>query len=222
MSSSNKTSHLALNQWQRTDPVVMDDFNADNAKLDAAIGGMKMPVVKLLEVVTSAAAAAVELDLSGIDLTQYRALEVCSQAVSNITKTNAYAYDYLYMRINNDSGSSAYYASSNQSFLAQFNLPNVVNTSYPPTALTDSMLYWTNFSGSNNLLLAYSVSGCLPSSSGASPIGSPLSYCGWHSLHTLSNLHTINFVAIDRDNSASGTASSIAAGAIFTVYGYLA
>ena len=34
---SNQTANYALSQWSRTDQVKMDDFNADNAKLDAAL-----------------------------------------------------------------------------------------------------------------------------------------------------------------------------------------
>ena len=36
MASTNHTPHLELNQWVGTDPVLMSDFNADNAKIDAA------------------------------------------------------------------------------------------------------------------------------------------------------------------------------------------
>ena len=34
---SNQTANYALSQWSRTDQVKMEDFNADNAKLDAAL-----------------------------------------------------------------------------------------------------------------------------------------------------------------------------------------
>ena len=34
---SNFTENYSLSQWSRTDQVKMDDFNADNAKLDAAL-----------------------------------------------------------------------------------------------------------------------------------------------------------------------------------------
>ena len=34
---SNQTANYALSQWERTDRVLMDDFNADNAKLDATL-----------------------------------------------------------------------------------------------------------------------------------------------------------------------------------------
>ena len=34
---SNQTPNYRLSQWERTDKVLMDDFNADNAKIDAAL-----------------------------------------------------------------------------------------------------------------------------------------------------------------------------------------
>ena len=33
----NKTANFQLNQWEKTDRVMMDDFNADNAKIEAAL-----------------------------------------------------------------------------------------------------------------------------------------------------------------------------------------
>ena len=41
MSSTNKTANLELNQWVGTDPVLMADFNADNAKIDAAVAALQ-------------------------------------------------------------------------------------------------------------------------------------------------------------------------------------
>ena len=35
--STYHTEHYQLSQWERSDKVLMDDFNADNAKLDAAL-----------------------------------------------------------------------------------------------------------------------------------------------------------------------------------------
>ena len=35
--STNYTSHYNLCQWEPSDPVLRTDFNADNAKLDAAL-----------------------------------------------------------------------------------------------------------------------------------------------------------------------------------------
>ena len=33
-----KTTNYQLNQWAKSDRLRMDDFNADNAKIDAALG----------------------------------------------------------------------------------------------------------------------------------------------------------------------------------------
>ena len=35
-----KTTNYQLNQWAKSDRILMDDFNADNQKLDAALAGM--------------------------------------------------------------------------------------------------------------------------------------------------------------------------------------
>ena len=35
--ASNHTQHYALNRWDLEDQIVMDDFNEDNAKIDAAL-----------------------------------------------------------------------------------------------------------------------------------------------------------------------------------------
>ena len=35
--ASNHTTNYQLNQWAKPDRVMMDDFNADNAKIDAAL-----------------------------------------------------------------------------------------------------------------------------------------------------------------------------------------
>lgn len=37
---SSYTPNYELNQWKKTDKVLMEDFNADNAKLDEAIGAL--------------------------------------------------------------------------------------------------------------------------------------------------------------------------------------
>ena len=51
MSSSNKTTNLGLNQWVLTDPFLMEDMNADNQKIDAAVGSM--PYKRLLSITTA-------------------------------------------------------------------------------------------------------------------------------------------------------------------------
>lgn len=40
MSSTNKTPHLALNQWVPDDPPLREDFNTDNLRIDGAVGAL--------------------------------------------------------------------------------------------------------------------------------------------------------------------------------------
>ena len=37
-----KTTDYQLNQWAKSDLLMMDDFNADNAKIDAALGALQI------------------------------------------------------------------------------------------------------------------------------------------------------------------------------------
>ena len=38
--ASNHTANFGLSQWAATDPVLREDFNADNQKIEEAMGGM--------------------------------------------------------------------------------------------------------------------------------------------------------------------------------------
>ena len=38
---SNQTPNYALNQWERDDRILMEDFNEDNAKIDTALAGLE-------------------------------------------------------------------------------------------------------------------------------------------------------------------------------------
>ncbi|MEG1242423.1 MAG: hypothetical protein RSD32_05660, partial [Oscillospiraceae bacterium] len=67
MASTNKTANLSLNQWVPTDPVLMEDMNEDNRKLDAALGAAVAAIRfdKLFDITTTVASPCVELNLSG-------------------------------------------------------------------------------------------------------------------------------------------------------------
>ena len=39
--ATNYTTNYQLNQWEPTDQVLRTDFNADNAKIDAALKGLR-------------------------------------------------------------------------------------------------------------------------------------------------------------------------------------
>ena len=73
-----KTTNYQLNQWVKSDRIQMEDFNSDNAKIDAALKELKdaQTVVKLLDMTTTEARSELTLDLSGIDLTRYHKLDI--------------------------------------------------------------------------------------------------------------------------------------------------
>lgn len=37
----NKTDNLKLNVWEKSDPILVGDFNEDNRKIDAAVGALQ-------------------------------------------------------------------------------------------------------------------------------------------------------------------------------------
>ena len=37
----NKTENLKLNVWEKSDPILVGDFNEDNRKIDAAVGALQ-------------------------------------------------------------------------------------------------------------------------------------------------------------------------------------
>jgi hypothetical protein len=69
-----KTTNYQLNQWDETDRILREDFNADNAKIDAAIAEAKNRggYIKLKEFTTAASAARIDLDVSDIDFSQWQ------------------------------------------------------------------------------------------------------------------------------------------------------
>lgn len=74
MASTNKTTHLRLNQWVGSDPVLRTDFNLDNAKLDAAVTARALE--KMEGDTLSASAGSITVDLADYDLTRYGELQL--------------------------------------------------------------------------------------------------------------------------------------------------
>ena len=90
----NQTEHYKLSQWEKTDRIMMDDFNRDNANIETVLGAAfaavtaetaartadvavltaKSPFVKLREIVTTQSAAQVNLDLSDINFADWQVL----------------------------------------------------------------------------------------------------------------------------------------------------
>lgn len=70
-----------------TDRILRTDFNADNAKIDAAIAAVRnlCPVEKLLETSITSTSTQADIDVSSIDLTAYRTLMIYLNCSSNTT-----------------------------------------------------------------------------------------------------------------------------------------
>ena len=86
-----KTEHYQLNQWDAADLIRREDFNADNAKLDAGLAALREAVsaeaaaretavtvletksrfAKLWEVTLTAESGNIELDLSGVEWSKW-------------------------------------------------------------------------------------------------------------------------------------------------------
>ena len=45
--ATDQTANYQLNQWLSTDPVVREDFNADNAKIEAALSELRKDIAEL-------------------------------------------------------------------------------------------------------------------------------------------------------------------------------
>ena len=82
-----KTTNYQLNQWAKPDRVMMDDFNADNAKIDAALKANADAIaaettarvagdalVKLKEITVTSEIAQIDMDFSDIDLRSFSKL----------------------------------------------------------------------------------------------------------------------------------------------------
>lgn len=89
-----KTANYELCQWDPEDRILREDFNRDNATLDETLAGLS-PIVRLLNVTTETDAKEVDLDLTGIDWSLYREVQVWYQVNTTHTTT-----DTLMIRLN--------------------------------------------------------------------------------------------------------------------------
>jgi hypothetical protein len=79
-----KTQNYQLNQWDASDRILREDFNADNAKIDAALAEAKNRggYIKLKEFTTIADAAQVDIDVSDIDFSQWQEVHVDTELIA--------------------------------------------------------------------------------------------------------------------------------------------
>lgn len=98
MASTNTTSNIRLNQWAAEDPVLREDFNDDNKKIDDAISGV--PIKRIASMTLPVAVNRVEMEISNLDLRDYAAFQIftdvqCSTDVGLGFGSVSYANNYL-------------------------------------------------------------------------------------------------------------------------------
>ncbi len=77
---SNQTAHYALSQWVKSDQVRMEDFNADNAKLDAALKAAEQRSAGLDTKINATAAAAEQRSAAVAAAAEQRSAAVAAAA----------------------------------------------------------------------------------------------------------------------------------------------
>ena len=102
MACSGKTPRLGLNQWALTDPFLMEDFNADNRKIEETLSPFS--VVKLGEIVTTKVSYQIDLDLSGIEWDKYLQISIFWQ----LAFTRSGADDLICMACANNNRNNNY------------------------------------------------------------------------------------------------------------------
>lgn len=98
--ASSTTANYGLSQWAEGDRILREDFNHDNAAIDAALHTQaaqtaaavkaveeKISLVRLFQTTLTSATASLSIDLSAIDLSQYIELELCVNSVTTSAST---------------------------------------------------------------------------------------------------------------------------------------
>ena len=65
-----KTTNYQLNQWEKTDRVMMDDFNTDNEKIEAALDG-KVPMTVLHDITLTEDTSQLTFNMAEENWSQY-------------------------------------------------------------------------------------------------------------------------------------------------------
>ena len=89
MASTNKTTTLQLNQWVATDPVLREDFNSDNTKIDTSIRNINTNVTSLGNSVSS-----IDSTLSSLPLKKFTEHSFTSSTARVDINLGANLWDY--------------------------------------------------------------------------------------------------------------------------------
>ena len=103
----NTTANYQLSQWEGTDRILMEDFNSDNQKIDAALKATAdaVPCVKLQEFTVASAARTYQMSLAGLDFSGYAGLRMVLET-GNISSSAGLRFNGL------STGYESYYPSS--------------------------------------------------------------------------------------------------------------
>ena len=74
--ASNQTSNYGLNQWEATDQVLREEFNADNQKIDEALAQKLGRRQDIKTVLTANHSRIIQLDLSDIDWNEWEVVGI--------------------------------------------------------------------------------------------------------------------------------------------------
>ena len=74
-----KTANYELNQWDPGDRILREEFNGDNARIDAALAAI--PYVKIMEIDVTQAVQQIDLEIGPLDLSEYAALKIYCRTV---------------------------------------------------------------------------------------------------------------------------------------------
>ena len=167
-----KTANYELNQWDPGDRILREEFNGDNARIDAALAGM--PYVKLVDVTTDVAANQVDIDVSKIDFGSFAKIELCIES---------WNCGYLSLRVNGlivytqqqTSGSASGFESTTNA-LAGFMLENGTPAAILlfNTPLPEAYIHCVSFQAASSSYTGYHR----------------VSTCKWKELHTLNVVAT--------------------------------
>ena len=104
--ANSQTEHYGLNQWAAEDKVLREEFNQDNAKIDAEIQLLANAdkLIKLTELTVAEDCYQADISLDEIDLSRFSMVRILVSAVTGAGG--------LWMRMNNISSSSYYTTSS--------------------------------------------------------------------------------------------------------------
>ena len=135
--STGKTENLKLNQWSLSDPVLMEEFNADNRIIDKAVAPLSgridstaellsnkietatapLALVKLGEIMTGTDCQQLDIDFSDLDWSKYLKVIV----FMSLDYGNPNESTYFFVRANNISAEETYYTAYYESSGAKAN-----------------------------------------------------------------------------------------------------